>query len=152
MRDSVAKEAVYTLLGLTKDGRREILSYFLPGGNEKSDVWKEIFVNLTSRGLKGVKMIISDDLSGLEGVIKEIFPEVEHQLCWFHLKKNIKNKVRKAHFDEILKELEYVLESKDQQEVKERLLAFINKWSKIYKYFNNLRDKVNNYTYFLSFI
>jgi transposase-like protein len=151
MRDSVAKEAVYTLLGLTKDGRREILSYFLPGGNEKSDVWKEIFVNLTSRGLKGVKMIISDDLSGLEGVIKEIFPEVEHQLCWFHLKKNIKNKVRKAHFDEILKELEYVLESKDQQEAKERLLAFINKWSKIYKYFNNLRDKVNNYTYFFKF-
>ena len=38
MRDSVAKEAVYTLLGLTKDGNKEYLSYFLPGGNEKSDV------------------------------------------------------------------------------------------------------------------
>jgi len=33
--------------------------------------------------------------AGLEGVIKEILPEVEHRLCWFHLKKNIK-KVRKS--------------------------------------------------------
>jgi len=68
MRVSYAKEAVYTLLGLTKDGNKEYLSYFLPAGNEKSDVWKEIFVNLTSRGLKGVKMITSLDLSGLEKV------------------------------------------------------------------------------------
>jgi transposase-like protein len=59
MRDNVSKEAVYAVLGLTKDGRREVLSYFLPGGDEKSSVWKEIFINLKDRGLSGVKMIIS---------------------------------------------------------------------------------------------
>jgi transposase-like protein len=151
MRDNVAKEAVYAVLGLTKDGRRDLLAYCLPGGDEKSSVWKEIFVNLKDRGLKGVNMIISDDLPGLTEVINEIFPEAEHQLCWFHLKKNIKNKVRRTHFDEILKELEYIFESETEEEAKDRLIAFINKWSKLYRYFNNIRDKINNYTYFFKF-
>lgn len=147
MRDTVSKEAVYTVLGLKKDGGREILAYFLPGGEEKATVWKEIFNNLIKRGLKGIKMVISDDLTGLEEVIKEIFPEARHQLCWFHLKRNIKNKVRKKHFEEILKDLEYVFESETENEAKERMIQFIDKWSRLYKYFNNLRSKVENYTY-----
>jgi len=63
------------------------------------------------------------------------------------LKKSIKNKVRKSHFDEILRELEYIFESKTESEAKDRLFAFINKWSKLYRYFNNLRSKINNYSY-----
>ena len=69
-------------------------------------------------------MIISDDLKGLSEAIQEVFPEVEHQLCWFHLKKNIKNRVRKKHFDEIQKDLEYVLTSSDEQIARERLEEF----------------------------
>ena len=71
-RDTVSKEAVYVVMGLKEDGKREILAYFLPGGNEKAGVWKEeIFQNLKDRGLRGVRMIISDDLTGLSDVIKE---------------------------------------------------------------------------------
>ena len=151
LRDNLAKEAVYVVLGLTKDGKREVLSYFLPGGDEKSSVWKDVFTNLRERGLQGVKMIISDDLPGLSEVINEIFPGVEHQLCWFHLKKNIKNRVRKNHFGEILRELEYIFESETEDEAKDRLLKFINKWSTLYRYFNNLRSKINNYCYFFKF-
>ncbi|ADR18111.1 IS256-like element ISCni1 family transposase [Calditerrivibrio nitroreducens] len=150
-RDTVSKESVYVVLGLSTDGRREILTYCLPGGDEKSSVWRDIFINLTNRGLRGVKMVISDDLPGIGEVIKEVFPNADHQLCWFHLKKNIKNKVRKSDFDEILKELEYVFESKNEDEAKSRLQAFINKWSKLYRYFNNLRDKINSYCYFFKF-
>jgi len=35
-RDSIDKEAVYAVLGLRYDGKREILSYFLPGGEERA--------------------------------------------------------------------------------------------------------------------
>jgi transposase-like protein len=53
---------------------------------------------------------------GVTEVIEEIFPEAKHQLCWFHLKKNIKNKVRKTHFDQILRELEYIFESETESD------------------------------------
>jgi len=148
-RDTVSKEAVYAVMGLKEDGKREILSYFLPGGNEKSAVWKEIFKELKKRGLKGVKMIISDDLTGLSEVIKEEFPDAMHQLCWFHLKRNIKNRVRKSHWEKMLIELEEIINSENSKEGKEKLNLFIEKWKKIYRFLNNLEGKKKNYTYFL---
>ncbi|BBB31823.1 transposase mutator type [Thermotomaculum hydrothermale] len=148
-RDSVAKEAVYAVLGLSEDGKREILGYFLPGGNEKASLWQEIFRDLKERGLKGVKLIISDDLTGLSEAIKEEFPETMHQLCWFHLKRNIKNRVRKHHFEKIKEELDEIMKCESREEGKTKLLAFIEKWKKIYRFLKNIKAKVDNYTFFL---
>ena len=147
-RDSVEKEAVYAVLGLRYDGRRNILAYFLPGGNENTQMWREIFEDLKSRGLKNVRMIISDDLKGLSRSIEEAFPKAKHQLCWFHLKKNIKSKVRKRHWDEILKELNQIMEAKTQEKAELLMNEFIDKWSKLYKSLNSLKSKVKNYTHF----
>ena len=57
----------------------------------------------------------------------------------------VKNKVRKQHFGQILRELEYIFESETK---KDRLSVFIEKWNKLYRYFNNLRGKIDKYTYF----
>ena len=148
-RDTVSKEAVYAIMGLKEDGKREILSYFLPGGNEKTSIWRDIFRQLKARGLKGVKLLISDDLTGLSEVIKEEYPDAMHQLCWFHLKRNIKNRVRKAHWEKMLLELEDIINSENSKEGKEKLELFIEKWRKIYRFLNNLESKKDNYTYFL---
>jgi len=103
-RDSLDKEAVYVILGLKQNGTREILGYYLPGGSEKAVVWEEIFNDLRKRGMKPPRLIISDDLAGIENAIKQVFPGAKHGLCWFHLKKNLKNRVRKKHWEEILSE------------------------------------------------
>lgn len=131
-RDSVAKEAVYAVMGVKVDGTRSILTYWLPGGEESATNWQEIFNNLKSRGLKTVKMIISDDLTGLEKAIQETYPTAKHQLCWFHLKKNIKNRVRKRHWNEILSELNSIMDEENQDKAEVRMREFIGKWSRIY--------------------
>ena len=150
-RDSVDKEAVYVVLALKSNGKREILGYYLPGGDEKASVWKEIFDDLIKRGLKQPKLIISDDLSGLDNIIKDVFPNSNHQLCWFHLKRNLKNKVRRKHWDEIIKELDEIINSKDETEGKSRMETFIDKWSKIYRSISNLKSKITDYTHFLRY-
>ena len=60
----------------------------------------------------------------------------------------VKNKVRKQHFEQILKKLEYIFESETK---KDRFSVFIEKWNKLYRYFNNLRGKIDNYTYFFKY-
>jgi len=62
--------------------------------------------------------------------------------------RSVKNKVRKQHFEQILKKMEYIFESETKDEAKDRLSVFIEKWSKLYRYFNNLRGKIDKYTYF----
>jgi len=44
--------------------------------------------------------------------------------------------------------MEYIFESETKDEAKDRLSVFIEKWSKLYRYFNNLRGKIDKYTYF----
>ncbi len=141
-RDSVAKEAVYTVMGIRVDGTRSILTYWLLGGKESAINWQEVFNNLKSRGLKTVKMIISDDLKGLEKAIDETYPTAKHQLCWFHLKKNIKNRVRKRHWNEILSELNSIMDEENQEKAESRIREFISKWSKIYRSFKELKDQL----------
>ena len=95
---------------------------------------------MRKRELKQPKLIISDDLSEIERAIKEVFPAAEHGLCWFHLKRDLKNKVRKKHWDEILKKLNQIMDSDDKEEGKEKMMIFIEKWSRIYRsIFNCLR-------------
>lgn len=94
-RDSVDKEAVYAVLGLRYDGKREILSYFLPGGEERASIWKDIFNELKDRGLRGVKIVISDDLTGLSDAIREVFPEADHKLNPVSFKEKYKKQSKK---------------------------------------------------------
>ena len=150
-RDDVDKEAVYVVLALESNGKREILGYYLPGGDEKASVWKEIFDDLIRRGLKQPKLIISDDLTGLDNIIKDVFPNSNHQLCWFHLKRNLKNRVRRKHWDEILNELDEIINSKDESEGKAKMEIFIDKWSRVYRSISNLRSKITDYTHFLKY-
>ncbi|SDI38897.1 putative transposase [Alteribacillus bidgolensis] len=45
-RDDVANEVVYLVIGVTEDGYREILGFYV-GGQESSLGWKEILRDLT---------------------------------------------------------------------------------------------------------
>ena len=40
-------------------------------GEERASAWRDVLVDLRKRGLKGVKFIVTDDLSGLDRVIEE---------------------------------------------------------------------------------
>ncbi|URA09735.1 transposase [Thermospira aquatica] len=41
-RDRVENESIYVAIGITPEGRREILGYYLPGGMESAYNWREI--------------------------------------------------------------------------------------------------------------
>jgi transposase-like protein len=47
---------------------------------EGSGIWEDIFMNLKSRGVKEVGIIISDALSGIVNTINKHFPGTEVQL------------------------------------------------------------------------
>ncbi len=78
-RDRVEKEAVYVALATQEDGHRQILGYWLPGGSESAENWREILQELRQRGVEDVECIVTDGLAGLKEVIAEVFPQAQHQ-------------------------------------------------------------------------
>jgi putative transposase len=155
-RDTVEKESFYVVMGLRKDFKREILGvYNTP--IESSASWKEHFLDLKKRGLKEVQMIISDELSGIENVSKEVFKGVRHQLCVVHKKRNILRTVRASNKAEIAEDLKILFKAGDarytKEEAKKEFKLFKKKWIKIYPSIKNkLPDsKFDDYFAFLDF-
>ena len=62
-RDTVEKEAVYFVLGVDEEGRREII-HFVLATSESATAWKEVLAQLRQRGLQEVEFIVADGLSG----------------------------------------------------------------------------------------
>ena len=84
-RDYETKErAVYNILGIRVDGRKEILGLWIQD-SESKHAWRQIFDELKARGVRGVRSISMDEVTGLEEGAKAIFSEVVFQLCIFHL-------------------------------------------------------------------
>ncbi len=89
-------EVVYFVAGLSEDGHKEILGYWIPGGSGESALnWKEIFKELYKRGLKDPLLVVGDNLPGLEEAVKLIYPLADFQSCVLHKIRNTLNRVRK---------------------------------------------------------
>jgi len=75
--------AVIIAVGAT-DGLREVLGVAV-GPSEAEPFWTDFLRSLTRRGLRGVKLVISDSHSGLKAAIAKIF-HATRQRCRVHFK------------------------------------------------------------------
>lgn len=91
----VIDNAILIAYGINTQGRREILG--VSASLSEGEVhWRCFFEKLVSRGLHGIKLIISDAHSGLKAARKAVFPSVPWQRCQFHLQQNAQAYVTKA--------------------------------------------------------
>ena len=80
--------SVLMAIGVNKEGYREILGA-AEGMKEDHESWKNFFVWLKERGLKGVRLIIGDKCLGMLESIPKVFPEAQYQRCTVHFYRNV---------------------------------------------------------------
>ena len=81
------KYAVYTILGYTMEGKKDILGLWL-NETESKHKWMQIFDEIKARGVEDIFFISMDGVSGLEEGARSIFPDVIVQRCIVHLIRN----------------------------------------------------------------
>jgi putative transposase len=79
--------AVLVATGITKDGHRRVLGVSV-ALSEAEVHWRAFLGSLIRRGLKGVKLIVSDAHAGLNAARRATLPSVPWQRCPFHLQQN----------------------------------------------------------------
>lgn len=67
------------------------------GPVESYAFWKELLRSLTKRGLKGLKLVISDCHEGLKQAVKAVFADAGWQRCRVHFMRNVLSRVQKTH-------------------------------------------------------
>ena len=80
-------KAVYTLLALNLEGKKEILGIYL-SENEGANYWLGILTELQNRGVEDILIACVDGLTGFPDAIGAAFPKAEVQLCIVHQVRN----------------------------------------------------------------
>lgn len=105
---SVIDMAILLAYGITPNGQREILG--ASASLSEAEVhWREFFQNLQSRGMRGLRLIVSDDHAGMKSARMAVFPSVPWQRCQFHLAQNAQSyapkKSMRSEIAEVVREL-----------------------------------------------
>jgi transposase-like protein len=91
----IVSVAAIIAVAATTDGRREIIGLSV-GDSEAMVFWMEFLRSLVKRGLKGVKLVISDAHEGLKAAIQKTLSGSTWQRCRVHTTRNLLARVPKA--------------------------------------------------------
>ena len=83
----IVSVAVIIAVGVNTDGRREVLGMEI-GTSEAEPVWTEFLRKLTRRGLRGVKLVISDAHEGIKAAVTKVLCAT-WQRCRVHFQRNV---------------------------------------------------------------
>jgi putative transposase len=83
----IVSVAVIIAVGVNGDGRREVLGMTI-GASEAETFWTEFLRTLARRGLRGVKLVISDAHEGLKAAIAKVL-HATWQRCRVHTMRNL---------------------------------------------------------------
>ena len=126
----VATEAAYQALGITKEGYREVLGFWLLS-TESSTGLGDLLLELRERGLEEV-LFITDELPGIETAIKRVYPRSHRQLCTVHKLRSTLRRVRKKDQDAVLRDLSSIVRASDRNEALKALDTFKGRWADKY--------------------
>ena len=79
--------AVIIAVGVNADGRREVLGMEI-GTSEAEPIWTEFLRKLSRRGLRGVKLVISDAHEGIKAAVSKVLCAT-WQRCRVHFMRNV---------------------------------------------------------------
>src|SRR5579859_1044573 len=83
----IVSVAVVVATGVNTDGRREVLGLDI-GASEAETFWTDFLRKLTRRGLRGVKLVVSDAHEGLKAAISKVL-NASWQRCRVHFMRNV---------------------------------------------------------------
>jgi putative transposase len=84
----VVSKAVLVAYGVNEHGEREVLGVDV-AASEMEQSWKSFLEDLVRRGLRGVKLVISDAHSGLRAAICKVLVGTSWQRCSVHFLRNV---------------------------------------------------------------
>lgn len=127
----VVKKAAYIVLGINKDGYKEILGIWI-GENESSKFWLGVLNDLKQRGVVDILIMCSDNLTGIKQAIETAYPKTIQQRCIVHMIRNSVKFVSYKDLKEFCKDLKTIYTSKNEKQGYEELQKVKEKWKDKY--------------------
>jgi len=118
--------------GIRSDGSRRLLS-FRRADTESEAYWKAFLENLKVRGLRGdnLELIVMDGSKGLWSAVKDVYPLIEHQLCWVHKLRNVSKYCPVRYREECMSEAKEIMRVKSGGVAVNLFRSWKKKWQRL---------------------
>lgn len=121
--------AVLVATGISPAGERQVLGVSV-SLSEHETHWKAFLRSLKERGMRGVKLVISDDHEGLGAARRAVLGSVPWQRCQFHLQQNAGAYLpRQSMRLEVAADIRAMFNASDRKSAEELLQAAIQKYA-----------------------
>ena len=124
-------KALYTILGLTIEGKKELLGLYLSDA-EGAHYWLSVLTDLQNRGVKDILIASVDGLKGFPEAIESIYPDTEVQLCIIHQIRNSLKYVASKNQKMFMADLKTVYKAATKNAAEQSLDELESKWGKQY--------------------
>jgi transposase-like protein len=128
----VTNRPVYTAVGVTVDGERDLLGLWIGTGGEGSKFWLQVLTEIKNRGVEDVCFVVCDGLKGLPQAIESTWSLAIVQTCVIHLIRNSFRLASRKYWDAMAKDLRPVYTAATEQAAKERFGEFAEQWGDRY--------------------
>jgi len=122
----VKNVAVLVAIGVNQEGFREILGV-AEGAREDAESWRTFLRHLKERGLKGVRLFISDKCLGLVEALGEFYPEAAWQRCVAHFYRNWLSVTPKGRARAVAAMLKAIHAQEDRESARQKAEAVVAK-------------------------
>lgn len=124
----VRDAAVLIAVGLTSAGKRSIIGVSV-SLSEAEVHWRQFLQSLVERGLRGVRLLISDAHPGLKAARQAVFGGLPWQRCQFHFQQNAQSYVtRQEQQAEVAADIRAIFNARDRAEAEARLTQTVTKY------------------------
>jgi len=128
----VANRPVYTVVGVSVNGERDILGLWVGDGSEGAKYWHQVLSEILNRGTVDVCIVCCDGLKGLPEAIADVWPRAIVQTCVLHLIRNSFRYASKADWAELARDLRPLYSAPTEAAARERLDELAGKWGDRY--------------------
>jgi putative transposase len=118
--------SVLVAIGVGEDGYRKVLG-IVEGHKEDKVGWSGFLKHLKDRGLRGVRLIISDACMGLVESAAEYYPDAQWQRCTVHFYRNVFSVVPSKHMRTVADMLKAIHACEDRQAAQVKAQAVVEK-------------------------
>jgi putative transposase len=128
----VANRAFYCAIGVTVEGKRDILGIWASPGAEGAKFWLGVLTELKNRGVADACIVVCDGLKGLPDAIEVTWPRAITQTCVLHLIRGTFRYAGRQHWDAMARDMRPIYTAVNEADAKERMMEFFETWAERY--------------------
>ena len=131
IRGDNPKICVLVIIGVDDRGKKHLIA-LEDGVRESTQSWREVLLDLKSRGMNSPSLGIGDGALGFWAALSQIFPDTKHQRCWVHKTANLLNYLPKSLHSKAKSDIQAIWMAPSLSEAEKAAVLFRDKYQAKY--------------------